>query len=72
MEGEAGFRAEGGKLMMKLPGGEIALTPIATDAFAAPAEGFGRIAFLRDGSGAVVGLTISTLSGISRLRFERR
>jgi hypothetical protein len=71
VDGEAVFRAEGGRLMMKLPGGEIALTPIAIDAFAAPAEGFGRIAFLRDGSGAVTGLTLSTLSGISRLRFDR-
>lgn len=71
VDGEAVFRAEGGRLMMKLPGGEIALTPIAADAFAAPAEGFGRIAFLRDVSGAVTGLTLSTLSGISRLRFER-
>jgi CubicO group peptidase (beta-lactamase class C family) len=71
VDGEAVFRAERGRLMMKLPAGEIALTPIAADSFAAPAEGFGRIAFQRDGSGRVSGLTLSTLSGISRLRFDR-
>lgn len=71
VDGRAEFRVEGGKLVMKLPGGEIPLEAIATDDFAAPARGFGRIAFLRDGSGAVTGFTLSTLSGISRLRFER-
>jgi CubicO group peptidase (beta-lactamase class C family) len=72
VDGEALFRVEGGKLMMKLPGGEVPLDPISTDAFAAPGAGFGRIAFARDPSGAVAGLTLSTLSGIARLRFDRR
>ncbi len=71
VDGEAVFRVEGGKLMMKLPGGEVPLEAIAPDTFAAPARGFGRIAFLRDPSGAVFGLTLTTLSGISRLRFDR-
>lgn len=71
VDGRAEFRVEDGKLMMKLPGGEIPLEAIATDNFAAPAQGFGRIAFLRDSAGIVTGLTLSTLSGISLLRFER-
>lgn len=71
VDGRAEFRVEDGKLMMKLPGGEVPLEAIATDTFAAPAQGFGRIAFVRDSAGAVTGLTLSTLSGISRLRFER-
>lgn len=71
VDGEIAFRAEGGRLTMKLPAAEVPLEPIAADAFAAPGQGFGRIAFERDSSGAVAGLTLSTLSGISRLRFER-
>ncbi|HET9640226.1 MAG TPA: serine hydrolase domain-containing protein [Allosphingosinicella sp.] len=71
VDGEAVFLGEDGRLMMKLPGGEVPLGAIAPDTFAAPAQGFGRIAFLRDSSGAVAGLTLSTLSGISRLRFDR-
>ena len=71
VDGEAVFRVEGGRLKMKLPGGEVSLEAIAPDSFMAPAQGFGRIAFLRDSSGAVFGLTLSTLSGISRLRFDR-
>jgi len=71
VDGEAVFRVDGGRLAMKLPAGEVALEPIATDSFAAPGQGFGRIAFERYPSGEVAGLTLSTLSGISRLRFDR-
>ena len=71
VDGEIVLRADDGKLVMKLPGGEIPLEAIATDMFAAPAQGFGRIAFVRGSSGAVAGLTVTTLSGISRLRFDR-
>lgn len=67
VDGELSFRIEDGRLMMKLPSGEVPLEPIAPDTFAAPAAGFGRMAFAADGAG----LTLSTLSGISRLRFDR-
>ena len=71
VDGRIAIRVEGERLVMALAGNDIALAPVHTDGFAAFEAGFGRIAFTRDSAGRVDGLTMTTLSGISRMRFDR-
>jgi CubicO group peptidase (beta-lactamase class C family) len=72
VDGELVVRAgEGGGLALAAPFGEMPLDPIHPDGFAAAAQGIGHVAFVRDRDGAVSGLTITTLSGIGRMRFDR-
>ena len=72
VDGELVVRvADNGGLSLAAPFGEMPLEPIHPDGFAAAAAGVGHVAFRRDGGGTVSGLTISTLSGIGRMQFER-
>jgi hypothetical protein len=72
VDGELVVRvADNGGLSLAAPFGEMPLDPIHPDGFAAAAAGVGHVAFRRDDSGAVSGLTITTLSGIGRMRFDR-
>ncbi len=72
VDGELVVRvADHGGLSLTAPFGDMPLDPIHPDGFAAAAAGVGHVAFRRDDNGAVSGLTITTLSGIGRMRFDR-
>ena len=72
VDGELVVRPAGnGGLMLTAPFGEMRLDPVRPDGFTATASGVGHVTFRRGTNDAVIGLTISTLSGIARMQFER-
>jgi hypothetical protein len=71
VDGEIVIRAENDALVVTAPFGEIRPAPVHPDGFAVPASDIAHLSFLRDGGEQVTGLTITTTSGIARLRFDR-
>jgi CubicO group peptidase (beta-lactamase class C family) len=71
VDGEVLVELRGDKLALKYASGEGLLAPVSRDRFAAPEADLQHVAFTRDAAGAVDGLTLTTMSGISRMRFER-
>ena len=72
VDGELVIRvADNSSLSLTAPFGEMPLDAIHPDGFAAAATGIGHVTFRRDNEGAVAGLTITTLSGIGRMQFDR-
>lgn len=71
VDGEIVIRVEGDALVVTAPFGEIRPAPVHPDGFAAQASDLAHLAFARDTAGQVTGFTISTTSGIARLRFDR-
>ena len=71
VDGELLIEPRGEALALTYAGGEASLAAVAPDSFAAPQQDFAHVRFTRDAAGAIDGLTVTTMSGISRMRFER-
>jgi CubicO group peptidase (beta-lactamase class C family) len=71
VDGEVIITPDGEKLKLAYPAGSAALRQVGPDHFASPEEDFTSVRFERATNGAVVGLTLTTSSGITRLRFRK-
>lgn len=71
VDGVVTIAAKGEDLAIVYPAGKATLRAIGSDHFASPEEDFSSVRFSRDQDGRVSGLTLTTSSGIRRLRFAR-
>lgn len=71
VDGLVTIKTKGETLLLRYPAGEAELTAISPDRFSGQAFDFNHVAFRRDATGRVYGLTLTVNSGITRLRFER-
>ena len=71
VDGAITIAAKDSGLVITYPAGQATLRHIGRDHFASPEEDFSSVRFQRDGAGKVSGLTLTTSSGITRLRFAR-
>jgi CubicO group peptidase (beta-lactamase class C family) len=71
VDGTVSVRTKDGLLTLTYPAGSATLRQIGRDHFASPEMDFNSVRFERDAGGRVSGLTLTTASGITRLRFRK-
>ena len=71
VDGLVTIAVKGESLAVTYPAGEATLRHIGHDHFASPEEDFNSVRFQRGNGGRVTGLTLTTSSGITRLRFVK-
>jgi len=71
LDGSFAITVAGDALLVESAAGEAKLAQIHPDGFAAPEADFQHLAFTRDADGRVTGFTLTTMSGINHMRFDR-